>query len=193
MLRYLNRMPDAAGHGRAGLLVDRDGVLNRRIADGYVLSPTELDLLDAVVPALRRATELGVSIAIVSNQGCISRRSLTEAGLVAIHEKLLDYLTSQGVAVEAIYVCPHHPAAVDPADRTCTCRKPLPGLLEAAAEDLGLDLASSVFIGDQESDRQAAAAAGLPPDRFWLVDAADLDAAAADRLAPDIEAAFRRP
>jgi len=189
MLRFVHGTPSTAG-AEAALFVDRDGVLNRRIVDGYVLSPAELDLLDGAVPSLRRASELKVPIVIVSNQGCISRRLLSEPDLVAIHRKLLDHLRAQGVGVLAIYACPHHPDAPDPVDRTCGCRKPRPGLVVAAAEDLRLDVTRSVFIGDQDTDRQAAVDAGIPDDRFWLVEAARMTADDGARLADEVEAAF---
>jgi D-glycero-D-manno-heptose 1,7-bisphosphate phosphatase len=158
------------------LFLDRDGILNRRLSDGYVLDPDELVMLDGIVPLLAEAMSLGTPIVVVSNQGCISRALLTEETLDAIHRLLLRHLAGAGVTVEAIYVCPHHPAAVDPADRSCDCRKPLPGLLLAAARDLALDLSRSLFIGDQESDRQAAEAAGITGERFLLVDGEDVTA-----------------
>ena len=191
MLRFVHGTPSTAGP-EAALFVDRDGVLNRRVVDGYVLSPAELDVLDQAVPSLRRATELKVPIVMVSNQGCISRQMLSEPDLVAIHRKLLDHLSAEGVRILAIYVCPHHPDAPDPADRTCGCRKPRPGLVVAAAEDLRLDVARSVFIGDQDTDRQAAVEAGIPDDRFWRFDAAGMTVEDGVRLADAVEAAFGR-
>lgn len=188
MLRFVHGTGSPAG--AAALFVDRDGVLNRRIVGGYVLSPSELDPLDGAVAALRQASGVKVPIVMVSNQGCLSRRLLSEPGLVAIHRKLLDHLRAEGVVIDAIYVCPHHPDAADPADRECGCRKPRPGLLLAAAEEMRLDLTRSVFIGDQDSDRQAAAAAGIPGDRFWLVDAAEMTAEDSSRLAAAVEGAF---
>jgi D-glycero-D-manno-heptose 1,7-bisphosphate phosphatase len=189
MLRFVHGIAPSAP-GRPALFVDRDGVLNRRIVDGYVLSPSELELLDGVVPALRQASELKVPIFVVSNQGCLSRRLLSEPDLVVIHRKLLDHLDGRGVPIEAIYVCPHHPAAVDPADRRCACRKPRPGLILGAAEDFGVDLAKSGFIGDQESDRQAALAAGIPTDRFWRFEAEAVTEQDCARLAAAVRAAF---
>lgn len=189
MLRFVTGNGPPAD-GEPGLFVDRDGVLNRRIVDGYVLSPSELVPLDGVVPALRRASEVKVPIVIVSNQGALSRRMLSEPDLVAIHRKLLDHLSAQGVTVHAIYVCPHHPDAVDPDDRQCECRKPGPGLILAAADDLGVDVTRSVFIGDQESDRQAAAAAGIPEHHFWLVAPEAMTAGDEARLAGAVEEAL---
>jgi D-glycero-D-manno-heptose 1,7-bisphosphate phosphatase len=151
-------------------MVDRDGVLNRRVVEGYVLAPDDLELLDVTVPLLARASASGVPIVIISNQGCMARGLLDEADLEAIHRRLVDHLASMRVTVNAIYVCPHHPSALRDEDRTCDCRKPRPGLLLGAAQDLRLDLSRSVFLGDQESDREAAHAAGIPPERFWLMD-----------------------
>jgi D-glycero-D-manno-heptose 1,7-bisphosphate phosphatase len=171
-LVYRRAQPRRDGHRRsvAGLLVDRDGVLNRRVVGGYVTEPSQLEFLGAAVPLLARASDLGVPIAIVSNQGGLSRGQLSEIDLSAVHDRLVDHLSSSGVTISGIYVCPHHPEALLAEDRVCGCRKPLPGLLVEAAGDLGLDLSRSVFLGDQETDRRAAHAAGIPSDRFWLLD-----------------------
>jgi D-glycero-D-manno-heptose 1,7-bisphosphate phosphatase len=181
-----------AGVGVGGLFVDRDGVLNRRVVGGYVLEPSQLELLDGVVPVLARAGALGVPIAVVTNQGCLSRGLLSESGLQAIHDRLMDHLASKGVTVSGVYVCPHHPSALVAAERVCSCRKPQPGLLLSAARELGLDLARSVMIGDQDSDRTAAEAAGIPPGRVWVVDPSgmtgeeerELEAEVIEALAP---------
>lgn len=174
----------------AGLFVDRDGVLNRREVDGYVLDPGQLLPLEAAIPALARASGRGVPVVIASNQGCLSQRLLDRETLEGIHAKLLDHLSTREVQVTAIYVCPHHPAAVEPGDRSCGCRKPNPGLLTAAATDLGLDLSRSVFVGDQETDRGAAEAAGIPKDNIWLVDPARMAGRDAIRLADGVMAAL---
>ena len=116
------------------------------------------------------------------------RGLLTEAGLDEVNQRLLRGLADAGVTVDAIYTCPHHPAAVDPGNRSCGCRKPLPGLVLAAARQLDLDLARSVFLGDQDSDRRAAEAAGIPADRFFLVDGAMVP----EGVAAEVTDALRR-
>lgn len=187
MIRTVFKAP-GRDHPVPGLLVDRDGVINKRIVhviddrivDGYVLKPSQLEVLDAVVPLMRRACEAGVPVAIVSNQSCLARRLMDEADLDAIHAHLLDELATRGVTIDALYVCPHHPEAPDEENRQCDCRKPAPGLLLAAAQDLNLDLSRSTFLGDMEWDRQAAEAAGT---RFWLVDGETMGAAESKRLA----------
>lgn len=160
MIRRLLRQP--AGAGRPALFVDRDGVLNRRVVGGYVLSPDGLVVLDLAVAAVRDANASGRPVIMVTNQGAISQGLLDVATLDAIHHTLLAGLAERDAHVDAIYACPHHPNAVADADRHCDCRKPAPGLLLAAAADLGVDLGSSMMIGDQPSDRAAAIAAGIP-------------------------------
>lgn len=172
----------------AALFLDRDGVLNRHIVDGYVLRPSQLELLDSTLPLLRRAREVHVPVVVVSNQGCVSRGLLSRGQLDAIHAQLLQILRGHGLTLDAIYVCPHHPAAVEPADRLCSCRKPAPGLFLAAAQELNIDLSRSVFVGDQESDRQAALAGGIPVERIWIVDAQRMNAEEAEELAAAVSA-----
>jgi D-glycero-D-manno-heptose 1,7-bisphosphate phosphatase len=153
----------------AAVFVDRDGVINRRVTDGYVLNVNQLDVLEGIVPLLQRATQAGTAIVIVTNQGAISRDLLSEGDLMRIHQQLVDRLHERGVLINAIYACPHHPLASNVADRSCECRKPSPGLIDAAAVELSLDLIHSAFIGDQDTDRLAARAAGIPDEAISVV------------------------
>jgi histidinol phosphatase-like enzyme len=52
----------------------------------------------------------------------------------------------EGVDLDAIYLCPHTP------EEACSCRKPLPGLIQRAVADLGIDPAQSFVIGDKACD-----------------------------------------
>lgn len=190
-LAYILRRRPERKKRVAALFVDRDGVLNQRQVDGYVLHPHQLVPLGAVVPTLARASKDDIPVVIITNQGCLSRQLIDGQTLEGIHRKLVDHLSERGVAVDAIYACPHHPAAVDPADRLCTCRKPSPGLLTAASADLGLDLERSVFLGDQETDRVASAAAGIPSKHFYMVDPARMDKQDEIRLADRVIGALQ--
>ncbi len=145
------------------LFLDRDGVLNRRDPHGYILRTEDLVLLPTALGAAHVAQDRGARIVVVSNQGAIARGLAPVAAVDTVNAALLSALALRGVHVDAIYLCPHHPAAQNPRDRQCRCRKPQPGLVVDAARELGLDLARSVMIGDQPSDMAAAAAAGIPP------------------------------
>jgi D-glycero-D-manno-heptose 1,7-bisphosphate phosphatase len=167
MLRYIRGVAGSAP--RPALMLDRDGVLNRHIVDGYVVEPSDFELIDVVLDAAIVAQRAGAALVVVTNQGLIGRELATESDVMVIHALLLAALSEKGIVVDGIYTCPHHPLAPDPAQRDCECRKPKPGLILAAARDLNLDLARSVFIGDQPSDIEAARAAGIGVDRILLV------------------------
>jgi D-glycero-D-manno-heptose 1,7-bisphosphate phosphatase len=165
--RYVS--PGRVVSGRPALFCDRDGVLNRRVPGGYVTAPVQVEVLGIALPALRAATHLGMTVVMVTNQGAIGRRLATSEEVLLVNATLLTQLSSVGIRIDAVYVCPHHPDAADVSDRDCRCRKPAPGLFLAAADDLGIDLARSVAIGDQPSDREAAISAGIPAERMVLV------------------------
>jgi D-glycero-D-manno-heptose 1,7-bisphosphate phosphatase len=167
VLRYIRS--DAATAARPALFLDRDGVLNRHIVDGYVIEPSDFEPIDLALDAAAAAQTVGAALVVVTNQGSIGNRRATESQVMAIHALLLAALSARGIVIDGIYTCPHHPLSADPTQRDCQCRKPKPGLILAAARDLNLDLAGSMLIGDQPSDIAAARAAGIAPNRALLV------------------------
>jgi D-glycero-D-manno-heptose 1,7-bisphosphate phosphatase len=176
MLRYIRGVTGSVP--RPALFLDRDGVLNRRIVDGYVVEPSDFEPIDLALEAAATAQRVGAALVVVTNQGAIGRDRATESDVMVIHALLIAALSKEGILLDGIYACPHHPLSADPTKRDCQCRKPKPGLILAAARDLNLDLTGSVFIGDQPSDIAAARAAGIPEDRALLVGgAAQIDPA----------------
>lgn len=176
MLRYIRT--DAASSPRPALFLDRDGVLNRRIVDGYVVEPDDFELIDVALDAMSVAQAAGAALVVVTNQGAIGRNRATESDVLVIHATLVAALGDRQIFIDGIYSCPHHPLSPDPARRECDCRKPKPGLLLAAARDLNLDLRRSMLIGDQPSDLAAARAAGIADDQVLIVeDGGHIDAA----------------
>ena len=169
VLRYIATTVSATTAARPALFLDRDGVLNRRVIGGYVTRPEGLELLPTAVEAARVVGARGTPIIIVSNQGAISRGLATAGEILAVNAALLIALAARGVAVDGVYVCPHHPDAPAPSLRECLCRKPKPGMLLQAARDLCVDLQRSVLVGDQQSDAGAARSAGLAMERTLLV------------------------
>jgi histidinol-phosphate phosphatase family protein len=135
------------------IFLDRDGILNRERKD-YVKSPEELEMLPGIEEPLRSIREKGFQIIVVTNQSAVGRGLTTSELLENIHAKMRTELESRGCVLDAIYYCPHTPEA------KCSCRKPQPGLIEAAARERGIDLSKSWFVGDKESDMEAAKRAG---------------------------------
>ena len=142
------------------VFLDRDGTLNREV--DYLADPEDLVLLPGVLPALGRLRAAGFRLVVVTNQSGVARGLFTEETLAAIHERLASRLAEGGVALDAVEVCIHHPTAGSlPHRRECDCRKPAPGMLLAARDRLGLDLARSWIVGDGERDLAAGAAVGV--------------------------------
>jgi len=139
------------------VIVDRDGVLNRKPPRAqYVRSWQEWAWLSGAKEALRLLKEAGYRVIVVSNQAGIARGAMTEADVVAIHDRMRADAVAGGGQIDAVYYCPHG------WDEGCACRKPKPGMLFQAQRDFHLDLSRTCFIGDDERDGQAAEAAGCP-------------------------------
>lgn len=151
-------MPD-----RAAVFIDRDGCLTEEV--GYVNHVSRIRLLPRTADAIRRLNGAGVPAVMVTNQAGIARGYFTEALLHAVNAEMVRQLAAAGARLDGLYVCPHHPTEGEPPYRMiCDCRKPRPGLLQRAARDLRLDLASSVMVGDKISDvavGQSVGAAGV--------------------------------
>jgi histidinol-phosphate phosphatase family protein len=143
---------------RPAVILDRDGVLNRRPARAeYVTRPEDLEWLPGAREALRLLRDAGYTVIVVSNQAGIARGAMTVADLEAVHRRLRTEAAQAGGRIDRIYHCPHG------WDDGCECRKPAPGMLFQAQHDFDLDLTRTPFIGDDERDGQAADAAGCPP------------------------------
>ena len=129
---------------RRFVLLDRDGTL---IAlEHYLADPDAVVLLDGAAAGVRRLVALGLGVVIVTNQSAIARGILDERGLAAIHARLTERLASEGVRVDGIFHCPHHP------DDGCACRKPERGMVDRAEAVLGFDPAECFVVGDAASD-----------------------------------------
>jgi D-glycero-D-manno-heptose 1,7-bisphosphate phosphatase len=136
---------------RPAVFIDRDGTLTEEV--GYVNHPQRLRLLPRSAEAVRRLNSAGVPAVIVTNQAGVARGYFSEDVLRAVHDEMLAQLKQAGAHLDAVYVCPHHPTEGEPPFRlACDCRKPRPGLLQRAATELGLDLGTSVVIGDRPTD-----------------------------------------
>ncbi|MHB9023854.1 MAG: D-glycero-alpha-D-manno-heptose-1,7-bisphosphate 7-phosphatase [Armatimonadota bacterium] len=110
---------------------------------------------------MRLLTKLGLRLFIVTNQAGIGRGIFGVEDMEAFNQKLLEVLAAQGINIEGVYYCPYHPTrGVGEYRQESPMRKPAPGMLLAAAQDHGLDLARSYVVGDKCSDILAGQAAG---------------------------------
>lgn len=139
---------------RAGVLIDRDGVVNRNVAAGYVMTWRQFEFLAGAREALAILHEAGLPVAVVSNQAGVAKGVVARAALADITRRMAAELRAAGGEVAGVYYCTHSKEA------GCGCRKPQPGLLRAAAADLGLCLEESYLVGDAASDVAAGRAVG---------------------------------
>lgn len=135
------------------IFLDRDGVICENKPD-YVKSWDEFVFLPGAKEAIAKLTEAGLAIVVVTNQSSINRGIVSAAVVDEINQKMVGELEKAGGRVKAIFVCPHRP------DENCDCRKPRPGLLRQAAEELSLDLEACYLVGDSSRDIEAGRSVG---------------------------------
>jgi D-glycero-D-manno-heptose 1,7-bisphosphate phosphatase len=147
---------------RRAVFIDRDGTLSEEV--GYVNHIDRLRLIDGSASAIRRLNEAGLQTVLVTNQAGVARGYFDEQMVADVHERLRALLIEHGARLDGIYYCPHHPdVGVPPYRQDCECRKPGPGMLLRAQEEMGIDLASSYIVGDSFKDLRAGAAVGAIP------------------------------
>jgi histidinol-phosphate phosphatase family protein len=148
--------PVEAGHSasRPFIVLDRDGTL---IAERHYLSdPEGVALLRGVAEGLRALRADGFGLVVATNQAGVGRGLFPEASVTAVHARLAAMLAEEGVALDGIFYCPHHP------DAGCDCRKPATGLVRQAAATLGPGAVPVAVIGDKRCDMELAGALGVP-------------------------------
>jgi D-glycero-D-manno-heptose 1,7-bisphosphate phosphatase len=154
------------------VFLDRDGTV---IVDrGYLSDPAGVALLPGVAESLAHLLSVGFKLVFISNQSGIGRGLVTPEESEAVHQRTLDVLAAEGISVLGSYICPHAPW-----DR-CPCRKPLPLLLERAAEDHEIDFRQSFMIGDKKTDVDVGRAAGCRTILYAAGDTRDNAGAAPD-------------
>jgi D-glycero-D-manno-heptose 1,7-bisphosphate phosphatase len=149
----------ANGQPLPAVFLDRDGVINDEV--GHLTKPDQLRLLPGAAVAINRLNDSGLPVIVVTNQSVIGRGWCIEAEMDQVHDALSKLLAEEGARITQFRYCPHHPTeAIGDYLVDCECRKPKPGMLHQAAQELGLDLAASVMVGDRINDVIAGREAG---------------------------------
>jgi D-glycero-D-manno-heptose 1,7-bisphosphate phosphatase len=138
------------------IFLDRDGVINENRAD-YVKSWQEFRFLPGAKDAIAKLTRAGHDIIVCTNQACVARGILAIETLEDIHRRMLHEIARYGGIIRKIYYCPHGK------DAGCLCRKPHPGMLLRACDELSINMKDAIFIGDSITDIRAALAARVTP------------------------------
>jgi D-glycero-D-manno-heptose 1,7-bisphosphate phosphatase len=145
---------------RKALFLDRDGIIN--VNHGYVGDYENFDYIDGVFALIDTFVKAGYQVVIVTNQSGIARGYYTQENFLALMERVQRDFSAAGLPTIPVYYCPHHPQSkLVEYKKACRCRKPQPGMLLRAQQELGIDLSRSVLVGDSWSDIEAALAAEL--------------------------------
>lgn len=145
--------------GGPALFVDRDDLL---IHDpGFIHQAAQVVLKPGAAGLLHRAQAAGWPIIVVTNQSGIARGLYGWTDFEAVNARMIHLLETQGARLQAILACGFHPQGQGPLARDHDWRKPGPGMIRAAATQLGVALAQSWLAGDRWSDIRAARTAGL--------------------------------
>ncbi len=138
--------------------LDRDGVINRFPGKGkYVTGFSEFKILPQALKAIRLLTEAGYELAVISNQGCVSRKLITKKSLADLTKYMLKEIREAGGRSPKVYYCVHQKAD------NCACKKPKTLLLKKAVGTRKIKRSEICFIGDSEEDMEAAKNFGCRP------------------------------
>lgn len=144
---------------RPAIFLDRDGTLSHEV--GYVNHVSRFRLFPFTVEAVRAINASGWLAVVATNQAGVARGYFPESVVHEVHGVLRSAVEGGGARLDGLYACLHHPSVGEPPYRQdCTCRKPRPGLLLQAAQDLGIDLRRSWMVGDRPNDLEVGWAAG---------------------------------
>ena len=174
---------------RRAAFIDRDGTLIEERGDlGH---PDGVALIPGSADAVRRLREAGLLAVLVTNQSGIARGLFTVSDFEAVQQRMMDLLDKEGVALDNVFFCRHHPDINGP----CDCRKPADGMYRQAEREMSIDLSRSFYVGDRWRDiavteqvggtgflvRTGAGGQGAPPQAGSAVFVENL-AQAADRI-----------
>ncbi|AMO80773.1 D-glycero-beta-D-manno-heptose 1,7-bisphosphate 7-phosphatase [Obesumbacterium proteus] len=142
------------------IFLDRDGTIN--VDHGYVHESDNFQFIDGVIDAMAELKKMGYALVLVTNQSGIARGMFTEDQFMHLTEWMDWSLADRGVDLDGVYYCPHHPeGTVEEFRQVCDCRKPQPGMLLSAKEELNIDMSASYIVGDKIEDLLAGEAASV--------------------------------
>jgi D,D-heptose 1,7-bisphosphate phosphatase len=137
------------------VFLDRDGTINEEV--GYLDSLEQLRIFPVAFDAVRMINRAGIKVVVVTNQSGVARGFFDEDFVNSVHARINEIFRKKGAFIDRFYYCPHHPTeGIGRYRISCDCRKPAPGMLISASEELDIDLSSSYVVGDMAKDIEVA-------------------------------------
>ena len=157
---------------KKAVFFDRDGTLN--VDTHYLYRPEEFVWIEGAVEAIKYCNDCGYLAVVITNQSGVARGYYQEEDILKLFDWMNQQLAQQDAHLDGIYYCPHYvKGSVPRYSIECDCRKPKPGMLFIAAEEMGISLKDSYFIVDSDRDiacAEAAGAAGIKYEGGSLLD-----------------------
>ena len=140
-----------SNNNNIAVFIDRDGTATEEV--GYLNNIDRLKLIKGTSNALRLLNKKGLKAVVITNQAGVARGYFPEELIHKANERLKKLLSKSGAYLDGIYYCPHHPEGKNERYRkNCNCRKPNPGMIEMASDELNIDISRSYVVGDKLSD-----------------------------------------
>ena len=137
------------------VFLDRDGVINTEPGDElYVMKWESFKFLPGAIEAIKKLTDAGYKVFVISNQAGISKGLFSQHDLDDITANMLSEVEKSGSRIDGVFYCPHQ------SQDYCDCRKPKTGLFEKAVKSVSYDPSQTFFIGDTQRDVKAGKTAG---------------------------------
>jgi len=140
---------------KKALFLDRDGVINKE--KNYLYKKNDFEFIDGIFELCKYFQKRNYYIIVVTNQSGIARGYYSDKEFLDLSQWMEKKFLENNVIIDKIYYCPHHPDF----SQNCNCRKPKPGMILQAQEELNIDLKHSIMVGDKERDIEAAINAGI--------------------------------
>ena len=145
---------------RKALFLDRDGVIN--VEKNYVYRIEDFEFLPGIFDLCTLAKQQGFLLVVITNQAGIGRGYYSETDFQGLTDWMQEEFQAHGIKIDRVYHCPYHPTAgIGEYRQDSFHRKPNPGMILTARDELGLDLSKSVLVGDKDSDIEAGRASGI--------------------------------
>jgi mannose-1-phosphate guanylyltransferase/phosphomannomutase len=157
---YSSKWEDRFRFGVPAIFMDRDGTLIPNIGDSRKIL-LDTDISSEVALAIREVNAYCIPIFMVTNQPGVAKGFITHEHVEYVHAQISKSLSGYGAYFDGQIYCPHHELAGFPGERRwlkvpCECRKPKPGMINYLSKKFRLNLYESFFLGDSETDREAA-------------------------------------
>lgn len=170
--------------------LDRDGTIN--IDKGYIGSPDDIELIPGAAQGIRLLNDAGYTVFGVSNQSGVARGFYGIKDVLAVNHRVMELLMAEGAKITEILYCPHHPHGTVPEySIACECRKPMPGMVNAARQKHGFAIGNAIVVGDKICDvelgRSIGARTALVTTGFGVEEKIKIDCGEA--ASPDVFAA----